>query len=141
MSVVLNQYCMNLTAQLILQLGTNPGHWSYHLFVNLYNPTPQDTPLNYIECTLPGYSPFNILPANWTGGIQPGPLAKYQYPQLTWVFDPYSTAQQTIFGYWVQDQTANVIFSELFPAPFPVPPQGGELPLIPTWTDEQCPAS
>ena len=141
MSVVVNQYLINLTAKVILQIGSNPGNWTYHLFVNLYSPTQQDVVANFVECTLPGYSPFSIVPARWTGGLQPGVIASYQYPQLTWVFDAYTTAQQTIFGYWVQDGAGNVVFAELFPAPFPVPPQGGELPLIPTWTDKQCPAT
>lgn len=139
MAVVVNQYLVNLAAGLILGIGQNPDKWTFHLFVNLYTPTPQDSVSNYTECTIPGYSPIQLNPSLWSGGIVAGPRAFWQYPMITWVFDAYATAQQTIFGYWVQDSTGNVLYSELFPAPFPVPPTGGELPLIPTWSDEQCP--
>ena len=140
MSVVVNQYLDNLAARVLLGLAGNPGGWSIHLYVNLYAPTPQDTVSSYVECTLPGYSFVTFQSSQWSGGISPGPIAVYTYPQITWTFDPYQSAQQTVFGYWVQDSSGSVLYAELFPAPFPVPPQGGELPMRPTFSTEQCPA-
>jgi len=140
MAVVVNQYLANLASQVLLGIGVNPARWSIHLYVNLYSPTPQDTTASYVECTLPGYSPISFNPSLWSGGIQPPVVAVYTYPKITWVFDPYTTTQQTIFGYWVQDQSGSVLYAELFPAPFPVPAAGGELPMVPTFSSEQCPA-
>jgi hypothetical protein len=139
MAVVVNQYLLKLSGELLLSLSSNPGSWQYHLYVNLYAPTYQDTTASYVECSLPGYSPLALIPSEWVGPELVGPVAQWQYPTITWVFDPYVTAQQTIFGYYVTDATGGVVFSELFPAPYPVPPSGGELPVQPFWTNEQCP--
>ena len=141
MSVVVNQYLVNLAAQQILGLGGPHLPWQVHLYINLYSPTPTSIRSNFQECALPGYSPITLNPSSWSGGIVPPDQAGYTYPQITWVFDPYTSAQQTIFGYWVDDTTGGILYAELFPAPFPVPPAGGELPMIPTFTTEQCPFS
>jgi len=138
-SVVVNQYLSELTGNLVLSLGNNPGGWEYHLYVNLYSPSPLDSAASYLECTIPGYGPIGIVPAEWTGPALSGAIAQWVYPKITWTFDAYTSSQQTIFGYYVTDASGKVLFSELFPAPFPVPPQGGSLPLIPYWTNEQCP--
>ena len=108
---------------MLLGIAPNPGGWSIHLYVNLYSPTPQDLVSNYVETTLPGYSPITFVPGEWSGGIQPGVVADYTYPKITWVFDPYTTAQQTIFGYWVQDLSGRRSMRSCFLA-FPRSPGG-----------------
>jgi hypothetical protein len=121
-----------------LLFGTETYYaWTVRLFVNVRAPTPADTLANYTACSLPGYSDFNLDGSQWAGGIVSPGVALFTYPQLTWVFDPYTSAQQTIFGYVVFGN-GKVMYAELFPAPFPIPPAGGQLPLILTWTTEQC---
>lgn len=138
MAVVLNVYLVLLTAKLVLQLAVNPGVWTINLFVNFWNPTEIDTINNYVVCSWPGYASSVLQPAEWTGGIQRVNAAEFQYPLLTWTFDPSSQAQQTVYGYFLTDITGNVLYSELFPAPYPIPAGGGTLPLILTWSDQQC---
>lgn len=113
--------------------------WSLRLFVNMRVPTPTDTLANYTACTIPGYSDFGLDGNQWTGGISVPGVALFTYPLLTWNFDPYGGGQ-TIFGYVVFGGGNKVMYAELFPAPFPVPPEGGQLPLILTFTTEQCAA-
>lgn len=110
-----------------------------NLFVNLRQPLATDVFGNYVLCTLPGYTSFSLSGPQWSGAIVAPGVWYGQYPQITWVFDPYTSAQQTIFGYVVTGAAGDVHYAELFPAPFPVPPGGGELPLLLTWQDEQCP--
>lgn len=107
------------------------------LYVNLRSPAVNDTLANYTQCTWPGYSPIVLIPAEWTGSTTNG-VATYQYPLVTWAFDPSNQAQQTVYGYLVIDQGGDLLYAEQFAAPYPISPQGGTLPLILQWTDEQC---
>lgn len=111
--------------------------WVVRLYVNIRAPGVADNLAQYVACSIPGYSDFNLDGSQWTGSISTPGVAVFTYPQITWTFDPYVTAQQTVFGYVVYG-IGKVMYAELFPAPFPIPPSGGQLPLILTWTSEQC---
>jgi hypothetical protein len=136
MSVVVNNALAIHAAKLLF--GTDSYQsWIVDLYVNIYSPTPVDTLAQYVLCTLPGYSAFGLNGGQWAGGIVSPGVAQFTYPLITFNFDAYGTPQQTVFGY-VVSMSGLVLYAELFPAPFPVPPAGGQLPLILTWTDEQC---
>jgi hypothetical protein len=111
--------------------------WYVDLYVNLHAPNPGDPLSLYSICSLPGYAQVALNGADWKGGLSGPGVVFYQQPQITWNLGPYSGPQQTIYGYVVSDG-GEVLYAELFPAPFPVPNTGGELPLLLTWQDEQC---
>ena len=136
MAVVVQDSLVTRTAlQLFGQLGPTP--WFVDLFVNLKAPAHGDLLSQYTVCTLPGYAQVAINGALWVGGLSGPGIAFYTYPQITWNFGGNAGPQQTIYGYIVHDGT-HPLYAELFPAPFPVPPAGGQLPLVLTWQDEQC---
>jgi hypothetical protein len=113
--------------------------WFVDLFTNVLVPNCLTDLSAYDICDLPGYSTFALNGNSWSIVGQPNEcIAEYQYPQITYNFDAYAGGV-TIFGYVVSDGT-NVLYSELFPAPYPIPPAGGELPLVLLFTAEQCPA-
>jgi hypothetical protein len=120
-------------------LGTRGfgSRWMVHLFVNFYQPTAYDTTGNYTECTWPGYSPFQLDPFEWVNTSGQNPVAQWAYPLLKWEFDPSGQAQQTVFGYYIE-QDSILLYAEAFSAPFPIPPEGGQVPINLFWTDEQC---
>lgn len=109
------------------------------LFVNFHLPSVNDTLAQYTECTWPGYSRFTLKSSEWTGLATSG-LATYQYPLLTWVLDASAHVQQTVFGYAVLTESGTLLYAEAFSAPFPIPPEGGQIPIQLFWADEQCPA-
>lgn len=145
MSVVVGQYLINAIPRVLW--GTEPIYqWSVDLYTNLHVPSPVDSLAAFQLCTLPGYSTFLLDGVEWSGTSENPLIASYQYPLITWNFDPYSGAQVTIFGYVVCSPPSNsggnpapaMFYAELFPAPYPVPPAGGSLPLILLFTAEQC---
>lgn len=111
--------------------------WIVHLYVNLWTPTTEDTIATYRECTWPGYSAVTLEPVQWVGTCVRG-VATFNYPLITFNFDPAPNPQQTIFGYYVTTSSGVLLYAEAFSAPFPIPPDGGEIPLLLVWTDEQC---
>jgi hypothetical protein len=137
MAVVVTAWAATQWAQQIIGQLAWPGNWSVHLFVNFYHPTPFSDVSDFKECSWPGYSPFAINSGSWvnTSGFQP--VSVWAYPLLTWVFDPSGQTPQTVFGYWVE-AGGHVLYAEAFAAPFPIPPEGGEVPINLYWTDEQC---
>lgn len=139
MAVVVNNKLVEKIANLLFGRVETSGIWTVRLFVNLHFPLATDVAGNYTECSIPGYSAQILQPGEWDGGIVAPGVVYFTYPQLTWTFDAYAGGQ-SIFGYYVMDDAGDLIYSELFPSPFPVPPAGGTLPIILTWQDEQCPA-
>jgi hypothetical protein len=118
---------------------TTAVSWYVDLFTNVLVPTCLSQLGDFDLCTLPGYSRFALNGLVWAPVDQPNAcVAEYQYPTITFNFDPYAGGV-TIFGYVVSDGT-QLNYSELFPAPYPIPPAGGELPLMLLFTAEQCPA-
>lgn len=108
------------------------------LFVNYRTPTVNDTYYNYTECAWPGYSPVLLLTAQWQGSAVNG-VASYEYPLITFNFDAASgQPPETVYGYLVVSDDYQLLYLEAFAAPFPIPPEGGQIPLIMTWVDEQC---
>lgn len=107
------------------------------LFTNFTSLSPATILANLVECTAPGYSRFVINPGGWTSTLPANP-ALFQYPTLTWVFDGPGAPPQVIFGYAVLLSNVVVAWAENFPAPFPIPPEGGELPLTLFFSDKQC---
>lgn len=100
-------------------------------------PTTEDGLGQYTICSWPGYGGQLIQSSSWKGGAVLG-VAHYTYPLLTFNFDPSGQAQQTIFGYLVHDGNGGLLYAEAFPAPFPIPPEGGKVPMILNWADQQC---
>lgn len=137
MAVVVNVAAIQIWAGTLLGQRPFGLNWFVHLFVNFYMPTAFDTEGNYVECTWPGYTPFEINPQEWSLLDVREPVGIWQYPLLTWIFDPAAGMQQTVFGYWVE-QNSVVLYSEAFTAPFPISPNGGQIPIQLFFTDEQC---
>jgi hypothetical protein len=135
-AVVITTEGANYYAQVILNIR-EAADLDVLLFVNDWTPTAEDTTGNYTECTWPGYSLFSLTASEWTGGAAGG-VANYSYPLLTFNFDPSGQVQQSIFGYYVVADTGELLYAEKFGAPFPIPPEGGSIPLLLFWTDEQC---
>jgi hypothetical protein len=139
MAVIVNDYVILQQLEAVIGQIAFQGAWLVSLYVNYWPPTTGDTIVRYQECTWPGYSAQKLQPQNWTVQIADPGVRKATYPLVTFNFDASGQAQQTIFGYYVSDGNGNVYLAELFPAPYPIPPQGGSLPLMLTWTQEQCP--
>jgi hypothetical protein len=138
MAVVVNNALLLHAAQLLF--GNEASYpWTVDLYVNLVAPLPSSPLSSFVLCSLSGYSAFQISGSQWAGGLQSQGVVFYQQPLMTFNFNAYASAQQTIFGYVVHNGST-VLYAELFPAPFPVPSNGGSLPLLLTWSDEQCPA-
>jgi hypothetical protein len=136
MAAVVTTFAADYWAQVLL--GRKPAPtYIVQLYVNLRIPTTEDTVGNYTLCTWPGYSGVILQPGQWSGGAVLA-VATYTYPLVTFNFDASGAAQQTIFGYIVIDQAGNLYWAEAFPAPFPIPPGGGSVPLILNWADQQC---
>ena len=136
MAVVVTTFGADYYARVILGIEPVQGY-SVHLWVNFRTPQVNDSWPIYTECTWPGYSPFSLNPAEWTGGAQNG-VATYSYPLLTFNFDASDDPQQTIYGYAVLSSDGTLLYLESFSAPFPIPPEGGSIPMVLHWTDEQC---
>lgn len=137
MPPVVSAVAATLWGDLILGRTVFAGNWTVHLFINFIQPTPYSTVADFTECSWPGYSSFELQAFEWVPAQSTSPTPTWAYPLLTWVFDPSNQPQQTVFGYWVE-QAGQLMYAEAFAAPFPIPPEGGQVPINLYWTDEQC---
>lgn len=94
-----------------------------------------DTPANYTECALAGYAAVALVPANWVGATAAG-LATYDYPTITFTFNPYAGGT-TIYGYFVTIPGLVGVLAELFSVPYVVPAGGGSLTIDITYEDQK----
>jgi hypothetical protein len=121
--------------QYILGLANVGPIYTVRLYVN--NVVFQLTSVTavFTECTLPGYAAIALNPLLWVGGTVAG-LTTYTYPTLTWTFTPFAGPAQTVFGYYVTDQTGSTDWGETAAVGFTVPITGGQLLLTPSWLDQ-----
>lgn len=137
MSVVVTTYGALFWMEVML--GIVPQQiYQVILFINNITPSWGTELLQLTECTWPGYQRVTLDADFWSLQALNG-VAQAEYPTLTYVFDPAAQAQQTIFGYAVIGASGQqVLYLEAFPAPYPIPPAGGQLPLSLIFVDEQC---
>lgn len=122
-----------------LMLGINVyAQMRIRLFTNLHLPTCEDTLLNYTELVWNGYSGLILSPNTWNLDAVGSCASEYSYPLLTWVLQPGGGAPQTVFGYYVSNLTGLVLWAEAFAAPFPIPPEGGNIPINLFFSDKDC---
>jgi hypothetical protein len=133
--VVYTQGVDNMTTLALGQHG--PQQLEVHLYVNDHAPQPNDSQAQYTDCTWPGYDSYRPFPSDWVGSSNNG-VSYYQTPQITFLFDPSTEPQQTIYGYYVFGFPTVMYYGELFPVPYPIPPTGGNLSMILLWAMEQC---
>jgi hypothetical protein len=137
MGPVITRQALARFGNLAMGRDTFQTNWIIHLFVNFHVPTYLDLVSDYVECTWPGYAPLVLFPLSWEVISSSGDFAEYQYPLLTWNLDASGQGGQTVFGYYVE-QGGLLLYAEMFPAPFPIPPDGGQIPIQLYFTDEQC---
>lgn len=111
---------------------------SFHLYVNDYDPTCEDTPGDYVECTLAGYAPVFLTPSQWSCLLS-SCIETCTYAVITVNFN---AGGQTIYGHYVQDDNdSDLMWAELWLTPFVVPAGGGSIQITLQWQDQQCPTS
>ena len=104
------------------------------LYTNEWFPARNDVLTDYVECTLPGYDYFEMLPAGWNPVPAP-PEATRVYSTINFTFDANSGGT-TIYGFILTNADGGVlVWAQAFQEPLSVPSMGTTLPLSVTWTD------
>ena len=109
------------------------------LILNLYtnNKTPAEgdtmagaTP-SYTAATASGYSAATLSTASWSIGTVSGTSSALYNNGITFTFGT-AASTQNVYGYYVTDNSSNLLWAELFPgAPFALPASGGEIAIRP----------
>lgn len=106
------------------------------LYINNRTPNPDDTELNYTECSLIGYSRFDLIGASWSGPTYSSPVVNTTYPNFTFTF---TSGGQTIYGVILYDGAGNALAAGLLDTPFVVPVAGGSVTITNlTIQDKNC---
>lgn len=95
-----------------------------HLYANDIIPSDSTIMADLIEVpTISGYSPITLLSSNWTT-VQAGGVTTAVYSEQTFTF----TTDATAYGYYVTDQSNQLLWLERFSgAPFDIPDGGGTI--------------
>jgi hypothetical protein len=137
MADVLNQSLMR--KRLRYTEGQVPGtpQPKLRLFANNVAVSPINIPSDFLELSATGYAAVALTPGNWTNAL--GTNA-YTGTYLTVTFSMTAGLGQTVYGYYVTDETdSTVMFAGSFAQPFAIPDAGGQVAVTPTFTDQQCP--
>jgi len=115
--ILLLQYIVGMT------LADNPV---LHLYSNNLTPSDSTQIGNLTEVlTATGYDAITLLSANWTTG-QTGGVTTAVYSEQTFAFATDATA----YGYYVTDETDQLLWLERFSgAPFEIPDGGGTISI------------
>ena len=114
--VLLLQYIVNMVA---------PDDPLLHLYTN--DPTIDDDVgiANITEATEAGYAEITLLAAGWTT-TQAGGVTTAEYSEQTFTF----TTGAVVYGYYVTDDSDNLLWLERFSgAPFTLPDGGGTIAI------------
>lgn len=95
-----------------------------HLFSNDVTPSDSSIKADLTEVsTLKGYTAITLLSANWTT-TQTAGVTTAVYSEQTFTF----TTDATAYGYYVTDESNNLLWLERFSgAPFDIPDGGGTI--------------
>jgi|SRR6516162_620944 len=127
-----DQGLQNLLEDLRLKLNSL-GNIAIRLFNNNYTPAAGDTPSSYTEATFPGYSRVNTTLGAATIDTT-AHKATTTAPIATFLCTGGGTTEQ-IYGYYVLDASANLLWSERFTgAPFSMSNNGDVIAFQPLLT-------
>jgi len=111
-----------------LNAGTN---LYMHLFQNDVTPQPGITDADFVEADFPGYGAASISDPTWTQGPIVGHVATATYGSfLSFIAASSGFTSQTIYGYWINDEDGDYVWSESFGTPQLITP-GAELKVQP----------
>lgn len=102
------------------------------LYTNNITPLDSDIATRYTECTLAGYSPIALQNLTWTTRVAGGVAFKAAAP-VTYVFNPYSGPQITVYGSYctVSSTGQDMYYASPFSTPFRVSLAGDRLQVVP----------
>lgn len=81
------------------------------LYSNDYTPVAASTNGSFTEATFTGYVEKDIARTDWASATTNGSgKAEITSPDLSWS----ATSSQTVYGYFVQDASGNLLFAERF---------------------------
>lgn len=92
---------LDRVARYICGLDTTRLQMVLRLFVNDVTPTPNSVLGDFTECTLEGYSAYDL--ADFTFQSTPGGLAEYRIPALNYTFTGTPPAPVFIRGFYVSN--------------------------------------
>lgn len=112
--------------------NASPSNLQLHLYTNNRDPQEADTYGSYTTATAIGYEPSILYTNSWSVGTDGSQVSSALYNNgITFTFGTASNTQN-VYGYFVTDESNNLLWAEKFPgAPFALPSSGGEIAIRP----------
>jgi|688.fasta_scaffold177876_2 hypothetical protein len=114
--------------------NASPTNLQLHLFTAPTSssfPTEDTVIGDFTTATASGYAPATLSTASWSVGTDAGVSSALYNFGITFTFGTAS-GTQNVYGYYVSDNTGNLLWAERFPgAPFALPQTGGEIAIRP----------
>lgn len=108
----------------------SPGAFWYHAFVNDFSPSPATVIGAFTECTTAGYSAEHVLNSGWVPVTSPSGTTRAVNSLFAWVL----TDAVTLYGYYVEDGSGNLLWSQRFDTPVVFGALGGTVTIEPAFT-------
>jgi len=112
--------------------NASPTSLVLNLYTNNKTPAEADTVSSYTAATASGYSSSTLSPASWSISTDGSGTSSALYNNgITFTFGT-AASTQNVYGYYVTDNSSNLLWAEIFPgAPFALPASGGEIAIRP----------
>ena len=111
--------------------NASPTSLVLNLYTNNKTPAEGDTVSSYTAATASGYSSSSLSTASWSIGTVSGTSSALYNNGITFTFGT-AASTQNVYGYYVTDNSSNLLWAEIFPgAPFALPASGGEIAIRP----------
>ena len=113
--------------------NASPTSLILNLYTNNKSPAEADTVSSYTPATAAaGYSAATLSTASWSISTDGSGTSSALYNNgITFTFGT-AASTQNVYGYYVTDNSSNLLWAEIFPgAPFALPASGGEIAIRP----------
>lgn len=112
--------------------NASPTSLILNLYTNNKSPAESDTVSSYTPATAAaGYSAATLNKDSWSIGTVSGTSSALYNNGITFTFGT-AASTQNVYGYYVTDNSSNLLWAEIFPgAPFALPASGGEIAIRP----------
>ncbi len=106
-----------------------PTTWTLKLFKDDHTPADGDTAASFTEADFPGYSPIQLLGANWTS--TPGAPTLMQHPQQIFTLTQ-NISTMNIYGYYCVNGNNKLMTEERFSdGPYPLSEANNKIRVTP----------
>jgi len=123
----------------VLGIPSDDPVLSFHLFASGPSTIDCDTVIaDFVEITAPGYASVALNEANWTLSDSSCTVTG-TYPQFTISFTGPGSPVQTVYGYWVQDDTtADFWWGDYLASPYLIPAGSSAINVVLTSEGQEC---